>query len=521
MGYYINKGNNGFREARNSEYVDKSGLIREINATIGTKSKFSCISRCRRFGKSMAAEMLTAYYDQSCDSRQLFEDLAIASDPSFEKHLNKYPVIYVDMTGFVTRFRKGGIIEGFKKRLLDDIQNAYPDFEPKDDDDFMDYLMTISESKGQKFILIIDEWDAVLREFGDKKNIKDDFVDLLRRMFKDTSSEVFAAVYMTGILPIKKYKTQSALNNFIEYSMTDPANLAPYYGFTKDEMRTLAERHNMDFDELEKWYDGYCIGDEPSMFNPNSVMQAIRRRRCQSYWGQTASYDMVTPYISMNFNGLKDDILAMLAGMRVKVNVTKFQNDLSTVKSKDDVLTVLIHLGYLAYNWTTKECHVPNREVADELVNAVEESKWGKGNLAFMQSEELLQSTLDCDEEAVARGIDAVHDENTSILSYNNENSLACVISIAYYYAKNDYIIFRELPTGKGFADMVFIPRKNISSPTLIIELKYNKDADAAIDQIKRKNYPAKLADYAGNLLLVGINYDKKTKTHTCHIVKA
>ena len=303
--------------------------------------------------------------------------------------------------------------------------------------------------------------------------------------------------------------------------MTDPANLAPYYGFTKDEMRTLAERHNMDFDELEKWYDGYCIGDEPSMFNPNSVMQAIRRRRCQSYWGQTASYDMVTPYISMNFNGLKDDILAMLAGMRVKVNVTKFQNDLSTVKSKDDVLTVLIHLGYLAYNWTTKECHVPNREVADELVNAVEESKWGKGNLAFMQSEELLQSTLDCDEEAVARGIDAVHDENTSILSYNNENSLACVISIAYYYAKNDYIIFRELPTGKGFADMVFIPRKNISSPTLIVELKYNKDADAAIDQIKRKNYPAKLADYAGNLLLVGINYDKKTKTHTCHIVKA
>ena len=521
MGYYINKGNNGFREARNSEYVDKSGLIREINTTIGTKSKFSCISRCRRFGKSMAAEMLTAYYDQSCDSRQLFEDLAIASDPSFEKHLNKYPVIYVDMTGFVTRFRKGGIIEGFKKRLLDDIQNAYPDFEPRDDDDFMDYLMTISESKGQKFILIIDEWDAVLREFGDKKDIKDDFVDLLRRMFKDTSSEVFAAVYMTGILPIKKYKTQSALNNFIEYSMVSPRKLASYFGFTKDEVRMLAERHNMDFDELVKWYDGYCIGNEPSMFNPNSVMQAIQSQWCESYWGQTATYEAVTPYISMNFNGLKNDIIAMLAGEQCNVDVSSFQNDMSVVQSKDDVLTLLIHLGYLSYDRTKKLCHIPNHEVSLEMEKAVRATKWEYVTDALRQSRNLLQSTLDGDEEAVVRGIDAVHDENTSILSYNNENSLACVISIAYYYAKNDYIIFRELPTGKGFADMVFIPRKNTSSPALIVELKYNKDADAAIDQIKRKNYPAKLADYAGNLLLVGINYDKKTKTHTCHIEKA
>ena len=520
MGLYINKGNNGFREARNGEYVDKSGLIKVINATIGTKTKFSCISRCRRFGKSMAAEMLAAYYDQSCDSRQLFADLAIARDPSFEKHLNKYPVIYVDMTGFVTRFRDNSVVKEIKKRLLDDIKNAYPDIEPKADDDFMDYLMTISESKSQKFILFIDEWDAILREFDDAAT-KEEFVNLLRRMFKDTSSEVFAAVYMTGILPIKKYKTQSALNNFKEYSMVNPGPMAQYFGFTKDEVRVLAERHNMNFDDLEKWYDGYRIGDEPSMFNPNSVMEALYRRRCKSYWGQTASYDAVTPYISMNFDGLKDDIIAMLAGRQCGVETSGFQNDMSVVEDRNDVLTLLIHLGYLAFDEETNRCFIPNREVSDEMEKAVRATKWKNVADALRQSRDLLQATLDGDSEAVARGIDTAHDENTSILSYNNENSLACVLSIAYYYARNDYITFRELPTGKGFADIVMIPRKNVDSPALVVELKYDKDADSAIDQIKRKQYTAKLDQYEGNLLLVGINYDKEKKTHTCLIERA
>ena len=520
MGTYINRGNDGFQESRNSEYVDKSGLIRVINATLETEQKFTCVSRCRRFGKSMAAKMLAAYYDYSCDSRSLFSDLSIVNDPSFEKHLNKYPVIYVDMTGFVTRFRDNSIVGEMKKRLFDDIKEAYPDLEPRADDDFMDFLLTISESKNQKFILIIDEWDAVLREFGDDA-IKEDFVNLLRRMFKDASGNVFAAVYMTGILPIKKYNTQSALNNFIEYSMVDPKRMARYFGFTKDEVRELAPKFGMDFDELEKWYDGYQIGDEPSMFNPNSVMQALYGGWCTSYWGRTGTYDTVVTYIKMNFDGLKDDILYLLAGGRVKVNTTKFQNDLSIVETKDDVLTVLIHLGYLSFDRVGSECYVPNYEVAGELSNAVEDTGWTNVVKALQQSRDLLRATLEGDGQAVAKGVDAAHDENTSILSYNNENSLACVLSIAYYYAKADYVMHRELPTGKGFADLVMIPRKNVESPALVIELKFNKDADAAIDQIKRKQYPAKLEQHGGNLLLVGINYDRQTKQHTCRIEKA
>jgi hypothetical protein len=303
--------------------------------------------------------------------------------------------------------------------------------------------------------------------------------------------------------------------------MIEPGDMGEFFGFTKEEVKMLAERHDVDFDELEKWYDGYQIGDVTSMFNPNSVIQAIMRRRCRSYWASTGAYDTVARYIQMNYEGLKDDIIKMLAGGRCKVNPTKFQNDMSIVRSKDDVLTVLIHLGYLSYEWKKSECYIPNKEVAGEMVNAVEDSQWTNVVKALETSEQLLQATLEGDEEAVAHYVDAAHDENTSILSYNNENSLACVLSIAYYYARNDYVIHRELPTGKGFADIVLIPRKNVDSPAIVLELKFNQNADAAIDQIRRKQYPDSVAPFANDLLLVGINYDRQTKQHTCRIEKA
>lgn len=519
MGTYINIGNAGFQSARNSEYVDKSRLIEAINGTLNTERRFSCISRCRRFGKSMAAKMLCAYYDHSCDSRSLFADLQIANLPTFEQHLNRYPVIYMDMTAFVTRFKDEKIVSHIEQELKADILNAYPDVKVTGKEDLMTCLIRIIEATGMPFIFIIDEWDAICREFPSGTSVMDDYVNWLRRMFKEVNaSRVFAGVYMTGILPIKKYKTESALNNFIEYSMVDPRKLASYFGFTKDEVKMLADRHNIDFSELEKWYDGYQIGDNQSMFNPNSVMQALDTGRCRSYWASTGAYDAVANYIQMNFDGLKDNIIKMLAGERCPVNPTGFLNDMSVIRTKDDALTVLIHLGYLSYDWVESECYIPNREVAGEMVNAVTANNWQPVVNAIEQSKRLLRATLDGDAEAVAQGVEAAHDENTSILSYNNENSLACVLSLAYYYARNDYVIHRELASGKGFADIVLIPRKNVDSPALVIELKFNKDVDSAISQIKRKDYPAIVANYEDRLLLVGINYDVKTKRHSCKI---
>ncbi len=466
--------------------------------------------------------MLCAYYNRSCQSRELFADLEIASDPTFEQHLNKYPVIYLDLTSFVTRFRDDSVVSVIEEELMADIHANYPDVPVEAKDDLMKLLIRIASATGQRFFFIIDEWDAICREFDPGTKAMDEYVNWLRRMFKDyTANLVFAGVYMTGILPVKKYKTQSALNNFVEYSMVEPMDMAHFFGFTKDEVKALAEKHAMDFDELEKWYDGYQIGDEHSIFNPNSVMMAVRSRRCRSYWASTGAFDAISGYIRYDFDGLKDDIISMLAGGRCEVDPTRFRNDLSEIGNRDDVLTVLIHLGYLSYNWREDECYVPNREVAGEMVNAVKETKWGNIAETLQQSKRLLQATLNGDAEAVAHGVDSAHDENTSILSYNDENSLACVLSIAYYYARNDYVIHRELPTGKGFADLVLIPRKNVDSPAIVLELKCNKDADTAIDQIKRKNYPAKVLEYTDNLLLVGINYDRQTKQHKCHIEKA
>ena len=521
MGTYINIGNAGFQRARNSEYVDKSELIAVVNSTLFTERCFSCVTRCRRFGKSMAAKMLYAYYDHSCDSRNLFADLEIVRDSSFEKHLNKYAAIYLDMTNFVSQYKSDDIVDKIDAALLEDVSKAYPDVAIAQEDKLMDYLLRVSIAKEEHFVFIIDEWDAICREFAPGTKAMDAYVSWLRRMFKSQDAmRVFACAYMTGILPVKKYKTESALNNFIEYSMVVPRSMARFFGFTKDEVRTLADKNGIDFEDFVKWYDGYQIGNEPSMFNPNSVMQAIDNGYCTSFWASTGAYDAVAHYIQMNYEGLKDDIIQMLAGGRCKVNPTKFQNDMSIIRSKDDVLTVLIHLGYLSYSWQKSECYIPNKEVAGEMVNAVEDNNWTNVVKALHASEQLLEATLRGDEEAVARGVDAAHDEHTSILSYNDENSLACVLSLAYYYANNDYVIHRELATGKGFADLVMIPRKNVDSPAIIVEMKYNQDADTAISQILRKQYPSKVADYTGEMLLVGINYDKKQKTHQCQIVK-
>ena len=521
MGTFINIGNDGFQSSRNSEYVDKSGLIAVVNSTLFTNQRFSCVTRCRRFGKSMAAQMLCAYYDHSCDSRSLFADLEIANDPSFEKHLNKYAVLYLDMTAFVSRFHDDDIVSKIDTALKADVLKTYPNVETEKEDDLMGCLIHIMEATGEQFVFIIDEWDAICREFKPGTHAMDRYVNWLRRMFKEVNANrVFAGVYMTGILPIKKYKTESALNNFIEYSMVDPGDMGCFFGFTRNEVEALADKYGADFDELEKWYDGYQIGPQPSMFNPNSVMQAIRKRRCKSYWASTGAFDAVAYYIQMNFEGLKDNIIRMLAGGRCKVSTSGFQNDMSIVRTRDDALTVLIHLGYLAYDWNKDECYIPNKEVSDEMENAVKVTDWRPVINALQQSEQLLQSTLDGDSEAVAQGIDIAHDEQTSILSYNNENSLACVLNLAYYYARNDYIIHRELQSGKGFADLVFIPRKHVDQPAMVVELKYDKDADTAINQIKRKQYPQKLAQYTDNILLVGITYDKKAKTHMCVIEK-
>ena len=521
MGLYINVGNDGFRAARNGEYVDKSALIELVNNSLNSERQFMCVSRARRFGKSMAAKMLNAYYDHSCHSETLFQDLIIANNPSFLQHLNKYPVLYVDMTNFITRYRNSrDIVHHIQTDIIAELEESYPNIEHKANNDLLSVLYDIVQQEGpSKFIMIVDEWDAILRETNPNHNEGEKYVDFLRLLFKSGNSlSVFAGVYMTGILPIKKYKTQSALNNFEEYTMISSGEMAACFGFTDEEVSELCARNKIDKEQVRTWYDGYRIGEQKSIYNPLSVIRAIKRRYFESYWSNTGTYETVSHYIKMNYEGLKDDVIKLLAGEKCAVNTKNFQNDVNVINSKNDVLTVLIHLGYLSYNRDTSECYIPNKEIGIEFETAVEDTGWVEVSNALKQSEQLLQWTINGEDEQVAKAIDRIYSDSTSILQYNDENSLACVLSIAYYADKNQSVMIRELPTGKGFADLVLVPRRNVDSPALVLELKYNNTAKTAINQIKDKHYTDNLVDYTGEVILVGINYNKRTKKHQCEI---
>lgn len=518
MGVYLNPGSDGFRKARNSQiYVDKSNVIAYTNKVFDTEQQYVCVSRPRRFGKSMTANMLAAYYQCTIDSRHLFHDLKIAEHDSFEQYLNQYNVIFLNMQDFFSRTHS---IEGMKalleKSVLRDLLRAYPSVDYIDKTDLLSTLQDIFEEEKMPFVFIIDEWDCVFREQQYDRQAQKSYLDFLRSLLKDKS--YIRLAYMTGILPIKKYGTHSALNMFNEFSMVEPDCLAEYVGFTESEVRTLCRQYHVDFAETQRWYDGYQFEQTIHVYNPRSVVCAMTSGKFRNYWTQTETYEALKAYIEMNFDGLKDTVVELLAGGRRRIDTGTFTNDMTTFRSADDILTLLIHLGYLGHNAETKEVFIPNSEVSDEFVNAMKGAGWNEVVTAVKASEELLKATWRLDGETIANSIEKAHME-TSILTYNDENALAYTMSLAYYSARNYYKVIREFPTGKGFADLVFLPRNNhLDKPAMIIELKWDKPVDSAIEQIRRQEYIESLKDYSGNLLLVGISYVKGKKKHECQI---
>ncbi len=372
MGQYINKGNFSFKKLKNSKFVDKSDLIDFINNQIDEGNSYICVSRPRRFGKSLAAKMMYAYYDKSCDSHELFQSLKISELPSYENHINKYMTIYLDMTNFAVRENASNLtkVQFMDRTLREDIKKHY-ECTDSPDANLMDVLKDINERTGEQFIFIIDEWDCLVRDDSDE--VRKEYVNWLRTMFKsEQADQVFAMVYMTGILPIIKVEAQSALNNFYEYSIVKPGSTASFYGFTKKEVEELCKKHNMDLEQMERAYDGYIIGNEKSMFNPNSVIQSIKHNDYSSYWGKTASYTAIEPYIKIDTDNVQYQVIRMLNGERVSVDINNSYDDYRNLKSHHDILTVLIHLGYLSYDRENCSCFIPNSEVAEKLRIAIE-----------------------------------------------------------------------------------------------------------------------------------------------------
>ena len=525
MGSYLNPGNEAFAVALNSEiYVDKTGLLTYTNKVMNTLQGYICNSRPRRFGKSITANMLTAYYSKGCSSKEMFSGLEISRAKDFEKHLNQYDVLHWDIQWCMEP--AGGperIVSYISEKTISELKEYYPHILPEEIRSLPEALSRINAASGTKFIVIIDEWDVLIRDEAADLKTQEEYINFLRAMFKGTEpTKYIQLAYLTGILPVKKEKTQSALNNFKDYSMLHAGPIAPYVGFTETEVQKLCEVYGQKFEEVNRWYDGYQIG-KYHVYNPNAVVNLMLEGEFQSYWSGTASYEAIVPLINMDFDGLKSAVIEMLSGDHVPVDVTSFQNDTVSFANKDDVLTYLIHLGYLAYDRTFRTAFIPNEEIRQELILATKRKKWNELIVFQKESEQLLKDTIQMNGNAVAKEIEKIHMEYTSVIQYNNENLLSSVLSIAYLSSMQYYFKpIREFPAGRGFADFVFIPKPEFQNyyPALVVELKWDKSVRAALDQIRDRKYPESVACYAGELLLVGINYNEKTKEHECRIEK-
>lgn len=468
-GRFVNPDNSAFQVALNSDiYVDKTGLIECTNKVLNTTQKFICNSRPRRFGKSITADMLTAYYSRGCDSTKMFTELSVGKCESFEQHLNHYDVIHLDVQWcMMDAGAPEETVAYMNEHVLSELKEAYPQVQLGGVKTVYGALSAIHTVTGSRFIVIIDEWDVLIRDEAMNQRVQESYINFLRGMFKGSEPTKFIQLaFLTGILPIKKIKTQSALNNFDEFTMLDPKIFAKYIGFTEEEVQILCKQYGCNFEEVKRWYDGYWLKDI-QVYNPKAVVEVLRWKQFQSYWSETGTYEVIIPLINRDFDGLKAAVIEMLAGSSVKVSVKSFQNDTVSFANKDDVLTYLIHLGYHQADQTA---FVPNEEIRQELSAAVESTKWNE-LLAFQrESDNLLDATLNMDCDAVADGIEKIHREYVS----------------AY--------------------------------PALVVELKWNQTASSALQQIRDKQYPVSMKAYTGNILLVGISYDKKSKKHECLI---
>ena len=396
MGRFVNPDSSAFQVALNSKiYVDKTGLISYTNSVLDTTNAYICNSRPRRFGKSYAANMLAAYYSKGADSEKMFSGLAISSSSDFKKHLNQYDVIHIDIQWFLANCNDANKVVAFiTKSVLDELRNLYPEVLTQDTGTIPDALSRVKERTGQKFVVIIDEWDVIIRDGSMTEAIQDEYLNFLRGMFKGVEpTKYIQLAYLTGILPIKKEKTQSAVNNLDEFTMLQADELAPYIGFTEEEVKELCGEYGRDFDKVKKWYDGYLLNGY-QVYNPKAVVSVMTKGKFRSYWSETGSYEVIVPLICMNYDGLKNAIIEMLSGSEVKVDTATFKNDPAKIQNRDEVLTYLIHLGYLGYNEDTEMAFVPNEEIRQELITAVKSSNWDELIEFQQKSRESMRKSL-------------------------------------------------------------------------------------------------------------------------------
>ena len=555
MGTYLNPGKQRYQMAVDSEiFVDKSEMIGYLNSLVNTQQRYVSVSRPRRFGKTMAADMICAYYDREADSREMFSQRKLSSvqetarEISWDAYLGKFDVIRLVMTRFIKKNRTvTEALDYLQSLVVRDIKKTYPKQDYFNDKDLIQTIEDVYDVNSRQVVIVIDEWDAVFRERPNDKEGQTEYLDFLRDLMKDNPH--IALAYMTGILPIKKYGKHSALNMFDEYSMISPMQLAPYTGFTEKEVSNLCRQYGRDYEKVKDWYDGYEVSDvippDPeheifletgvfpkperyALYSPLSVVKAITTGIIKDYWNKTETYEALAEYIRRDYDGLKEAVTLLMDGGRLKVDTSTYQNDMTTFHGREDILSLLIHLGYLGYDDEYSEVFIPNKEILDEFKTSTKSSEWTEPFRAYERSKEILEATWRQDAIRVAELLEEAHNR-ASNKTYNNETALSYAIQLAYYAAQKYYTTILELDSGKGYVDIAYLPSPgHPDKPVLVIELKYNKTADTALTQIKRQKYPERLEHYKGNILLVGIDYDRDVpstnpdfKHHHCKIEKA
>ena len=505
---------NQFTKTTKEKYfIDKSELIGKMNELVGTASQYICITRPRRFGKTINAMMLACYYSKNANFKNLFDKLEISKSSSYLEYLNKHNVVYMTLNSNISELKTyEEYVKFYKTRLVHDLTEAYPNIDNRGT--ISEILERASKESGQGFIFIIDEWDYIFNNNLFSEGERKEFLEFLRDLLKDKPYVELA--YMTGVLPIAKYSAGSALNMFKEYNILNDKKYDKYFGFTFDETKALCEKQNIvTFEELTSWYDGYKTCSGLDVFNPRSVVYALSDGVCQSYWTNTGPMDEIIYYINNDIDAVKNDVIQMVSGIPLDIKLKGYGAERKELNTKNQIFSAMAVYGFLSYHDETLE--IPNKELRIKFDEALEDKSMGAVSELVLKSNEMLKATLRKDTATMEKLIQEAHDINIPIIKYNDENSLACVITLVYLSARSKYKIVREMATGIGRADFIFYPNDK-SKPAFILELKKNATPEEALKQIKEKRYADSLKDYTGQKLAVGISYDSKLKNHKIKI---
>ena len=514
MPYFINAPiiSNSFTEVANYKYfVDKSDFIEKVNANIKTPNKYLCITRPRRFGKTINAMMLACYYSKNADFKKLFDKLEISKSEPYLEHLNKHNVIFITWCNPTREYKTfDEYMDGFIPQLILDLKEEFPNAKINDTDAIGKIFEDIYTQTGESFIFILDEWDYIFNNNLFEPEDREKFLEFLKKLLKDKPYVELA--YMTGVLPIAKYSSGSALNMFKEYNILNDKKYNKYFGFTLDETKALcAKQDKITFKELKSWYDGYKTYSGDDIFNPRSVAYALSDGICQSYWTNTGPMDEISYYIENNVEEVRNDIVQMVSGIPVNIHLEGYGAEQINLNTRDEILSAMTVYGFLSYHDETLT--IPNKELRMKFDYALKNHQMGEISKLVLKSNQMLEATLRKDTDTMEKLIQEAHDINIPIIKYNDENSLACIVTLVYLSARTKYKIVREMPAGIGFADFIFYPNDK-SKPAFIIELKKDSTPEEALKQIKEKRYPLALKDYTGQKLAVGITYDCKQKQH-------